>query len=379
MHARIALNSCCHLNVKFADNRWEIMIVVIPSAREIQLKYLEPLIHHGARFIVVDDSPGRIRIEHPQFQVFNQRDQERILGDLAHAIPRRTGSCRDFGFFLAWLEADDDEVIVALDDDCLVSDPNFASSASRALSRGSRPLIEGNGKHWNVLDLYSNVPAGVYPRGFPYSERATYRPFSYAGDVSEAPLFHLGMWRGVFDINAIDKLQGPAFVHDEAMLRHEAVIVPKGVLVSVCAMNMVFRPSVVPAVYQLPMHVPVMPDWVLDRYGDIWAGFILKILMDRRGDLMSVGDPMIVHLKEGNLQRNIWQEHIGHLVNNEMIELLERAAETIGAASYLDMVDALSDALAGRIDACSPLLATYLKHLFPPWRAWVKALRRKSC
>ena len=58
------------------------------------------------------------------------------------------------------------------------------------------------------------------------------------------------------------------------------------------------------------MNVPALPGWVVDRYGDIWGGFILKILMDRRGDALAVGGPMIRHLKDGDDQRNIWQEHV---------------------------------------------------------------------
>jgi hypothetical protein len=94
-------------------------------------------------------------------------------------------------------------------------------------------------------------------------------------------------------------------------------------------MNMQFRREVLPAVYQLPMHVPVLPHWVIDRYGDIWGGFILKTLMDIRGDTMVVGEPMIHHLKEGNFRRNIWQEHVCHLVNDEFIALLGEGATRI--------------------------------------------------
>jgi hypothetical protein len=87
-------------------------------------------------------------------------------------------------------------------------------------------------------------------------------------------------------------------------------------------MNMQFRREMIPAVYQLPMHVPVMPHWVIDRYGDIWGGFILKLLMDIKGDAMAAGGPMIRHMKEGNFQRNIWQENICHMLNDEFIAIL---------------------------------------------------------
>ncbi len=101
-----------------------------------------------------------------------------------------------------------------------------------------------------------------------------------------------------------------------------SVVIEKGKLISVCSMNMQFRRELIPVVYQLPMHVEVMPNWVVDRYGDIWGGFILKTLMDLNGENMAVGEPMINHLKEGNYTRNIWQEHVCHLINDEFLQLL---------------------------------------------------------
>ena len=74
------------------------MIVVIPTNRSISLKYLEPLIDDGARFIIVDDTPGSISIPHPQFEVYNWNDRKRMLGPLDLGIPRRTGACMAFGF-----------------------------------------------------------------------------------------------------------------------------------------------------------------------------------------------------------------------------------------------------------------------------------------
>lgn len=54
----------------------------------------------------------------------------------------------------------------------------------------------------------------------------------------------------------------------------------------------------------------------MDRCGEIWEGFILKMLMDLKNEAM------INHLKEGDYIRNIWQEYMCHLVNNEFLDLL---------------------------------------------------------
>ena len=350
------------------------MIVVIPSNRSVDLGHLAPLIDSGARFVVVDDSEGSIRIDHPRFRVFDWGDRRRLLGDHERAIPRRNGACRDLGFVVAWKEADDDEIIVALDDDCVVEEADFAARVERVLSRDPRPEARVDGVHLNILDCYRNVPDQVFPRGFPYSARPGYTRCRFVPGAVGDVAFSLGLWREVFDVNAIDKIQGPGFSFPDAALHFESVLVPPGKLVSVCSMNMHFRRSVIPAVYQLPMHVEVMPNWVIDRYGDIWGGFILKTLLDKRDESMAAGGPMIRHLKDGNVQRNTWQEHLCHLVNDEFVDLLRESAERFGPASHVDMMAALTEEFARRAEDASPILGPYLVHLADAMRSWVAVL-----
>ena len=341
------------------------MIVVIPSACAVRLDYLQPLIDAKARFIVVDDSRGRIQIDHPQFEVYNWLDQKRVLGGLVEAIPRGNGACRDFGFLLAWWQSDPGEIVVALDDDCRIDSDDFASEVEAALTVGSRPRPLGAGRHWNVLDLYFDGPDRLFPRGFPYSNRAGYERCEL-GDLAEVtPVFSLGLWTGVFDINAIDKIEGPEFVHPEARLRVPSAIVPSGSLISVCSMNMVFRREVIPAAYQLPMAFEIMDGWRIDRYGDIWGGFVLKRLLDIRSDVMVAGSPMIRHLKEGRVDRNIWQEHIAHLVNDEFISLIEDF-EGPATATYTNLIELLTDHVAEHEPELYPFASLYRARA---WRA----------
>lgn len=350
------------------------MIVVIPSNREIELDYIAPLIDSGARFVVVDDSEGSITTDHPQFSVYNWNDRRRILGDLDPYFPRKNGACRSFGFFMAWKEGDADEIIVALDDDCRVYHEDFAVCVESVLSDTPRPVASCEGAHLNILDLYDGAPPNLFPRGFPYSARLGYKPATIHGKASRPVTFSLGMWKRTFDVNAVDKIMGPPYVFPDIELKHESVIVAEGRFISVCSMNMQFRREVIPAAYQLPMHVEVIPGGVIDRYGDIWGGFILKSLMDLRGEAMAVGEPMIDHLKEGNIERNIWGENISHQINDEFLELLGHASANIDPGEYLDMMQALTDEFERQSLSASPLMKVYLETLVPSLRAWTKAL-----
>jgi NAD(P)-dependent dehydrogenase (short-subunit alcohol dehydrogenase family) len=350
-------------------------VVVVPTGRSVSLEHLQPLLEDGARVLVVDDSEGSVRVSHPQVEVYDWADRRRLLGRREHAIPKRNGACRDLGFYLAYRDSDPGDIVVALDDDCVVDDPDFAARVRRALSPLARPLALPAGRHLNILEAYRDVPPALFPRGFPYSARVDHTPFTIAGQTSAAPAFNLGLWRNVFDVNAIDKVRVQEHVHPHARLRYPSVVAAPGSLVSVCSMNMHFRRELVPAAYQLPMHVPVLRHHVIDRYGDIWGGFVLKLLLDVRGDALAIGEPTIHHRKEGSTERNAWQEHLAHLVNDEMIDLLtEAAGELDGTASYLELMAAMGEELARRSGRCSPILRAYLDALLPAWQAWVDAL-----
>lgn len=350
------------------------MLVIIPTARSISLEYLEPLIDSGVRFIVVDDSEGTVRVDHPQFKTYNWNDQNRLLGRDVIAIPRRNGACRDFGFFVAWRESDPGEIVIAFDDDVRVEQSNFCKQVEEVLSDTPRPEAKGRGLHLNILDCYRNTEDNIFPRGFPYSQRPDYQKWTFNSLSSATATFNLGLWRGIFDINAIDKLQGPRYCYPDAELQHRSVIVPTGALISVCSMNMQFRRELIPAVYQLPMHIGIMPGWVIDRYGDIWGGFILKTLMDLRGELMAAGEPMIRHLKEGSYQRNIWQEHTAHLVNDEFLSIIDTARQEIKASDYLTMMAHMVDVFDREREKRSTILRRYLDTLIPAIKAWTRIL-----
>ena len=351
------------------------MIVVIPTAREVNLAYLAPLIDAGARFIVVDDSEGRVTVDHPRFQVLSWADHERLLGPNAVAIPRGTGACRDLGFYLAWKESEPGEMVIALDDDCEVFEPEFARSVERRLAEGTHVCAQGAGHHLNIFDLLTtDGDEAVFARGFPYSSRVGYRPWRFDGRISGTVRFNLGLWKGAWDINAIDKLTLSRTDFPETELVVASAVVPPGAFISVCSGNMQFRRELIPAVYQWPMNVEVLTGWTIDRHGDIWAGFALKKLMDKRGDLMSVGGPLVRHAREGPVNVNIAKEHLALIENEYFIELLAGACENLDAGDYLEMMSQLRERLRSSAEHARPILGAYLRHLDRCLGAWLTAL-----
>jgi hypothetical protein len=346
------------------------VIVIIPSRREIRLDYLEPALNAGARVIIVDDSSGMIKIGHPQVEIYNWADKARIAGERIPAFPGLNGACMSFGFYLAWRDSDDDEIILTLGDDCRLDLPDFVNRLEWALSPRDVPVVSAKGQYVNYVELMNDCPPNLFTRGFPYPER-----IEIGSSVAANPAFNLGCVRSVQDINAIDKIRAKNSIFETADMVAESVLVPKGKLISVSSGTMQFRRRLIPAVYQLPMHFEVAPDWVVSRFGDIWAGFILKRLMDIAGDDMTFGMPWVHHVYPGDVEINIWKEHIGIMVAEAFVELLDICVEGIDPGRYETMLEELVDNFAGNAHLAPPLLRPYLSHLDKAWRAWIACLK----
>lgn len=349
------------------------MIVVIPSIRNINLEYIEPLLNKGNKIIVVDDTDEeRIQVTAKEVMVFHYSDRKRILGPLEKCVPIKNGVCRDLGLLIAYHIASDDDTIVCLDDDCQVFD-EYQSVAESSL--GLKNLLEIQTKHrfYNPLDLY-DMDSIIFPRGFPYEERVATYDYKYRKSINKNVVFNLGLWHGVFDVNAIDKLYLDKFSFDDVDLKYDQVVVQPGPILSLCSMNMIMKREVIPAIYQLPMNEPIVPNWKIDRYGDIWGGYICKMLIDIKGDALSVGKPLIYHHKDSNLHKNIMQEHYSHIVNLQFCDLIELACRNIKPGSYLDMYGQLVNNLKSLESSYPAALANYILPTVKKIDMWVKAL-----
>ncbi len=144
----------------------------------------------------------------------------------------------------------------------------------------------------------------------------------------------MGMWLQVLDVNGLDKISGD--IPHSVGLKEERLAILPGTNFSLCIMNVAFLTEIVPAFYQLPMNVKVC-NGHLDRFGDIWSGYILKKLTDIRGDLITIGKPVVTHTKAGNTFREIQLEHFGNLLESYFYPLVDEAIEGVSPGDYSEM------------------------------------------
>ncbi len=320
------------------DARKEASIaVVIPIPNDPDWSIFDEL-SEDIPIIVCDDSDGKLApAPRRNVRFFDYAAQQAVMGKHWSAIPHRSAACRNFGHFLAYREGFD--TIVALDYDCRTRSGWLAEHLRSLGARADALALRGT---W----INTVQQPGFYARGYPYdyrnAEAARVDQVVATGDVK----LNVGVWDNVVDLNGIDKLQADPPSHPGLLPgEHNAIALGN---IPLCGMNTAFRAELTPAYFFLPDIW--IEGWQLSRHDDIWGGYILKRLMDLRGDLVSFGRPVVEHTRQSTLTRVVTMEHYMHLLARDFYATVEDALRRVSAGSYADMFGAFAESFRGSVD-----------------------------
>jgi hypothetical protein len=325
------------------DARTVCVVVPIPADPPWELFDAIP---DDIPIIVSDDSDGKLAPP-PRANVhyFDYAAQRAYAGEHFAAMPHKSAACRNIGHYIAWKEGFD--VVIALDYDCQTR-PGWLTTHLDALGTrvdapGLRP-VEENG--W-VNPITASFPNGdaVYARGLPYEWRAPELAEVVEAPVSGRVAVNLGLWDGILDLNGVDKLYGgePGDPGVEDGVQRVALG-----NIPICGMNTGFVRDVIPAYFFLPDLW--INGWQLSRHDDIWGGYVVKRLMDRRGDLLSFGGPVVGHTKQTRLERVAVLEQWMHLMSMPFYDIVDEAADRVDDGPYEQMFAQFAEEYARLVD-----------------------------
>jgi hypothetical protein len=355
-------------------------VVIIPSIRTIDARNIAA-IPEDVDILVVDDSDGSIKPTRPKMQVFTYADQRDVMGRDYDLIPHKTAACRNFAFYYAYKHTDHD-VIITIDDDCLLP-ADFMTAYAQVGTTGQWPNVAVDGWYNTIgfLGVTGLAARTLYPRGFPFWLRESAPKVDSVVDGRLVCL--MGLWRNVLDYDGIDKYLADDYRQLHMTVSPLAPIMTVGTPAiptkfSFCAMNFAFHRDMLPAAYQMPMDREILPGYPIWRFDDIWAGYVIESLVHKRadGDVIGIGNPIVTHLKEGNLVREVHGEHIGHLMSPYFYALIDAGIARITPGSYAGMYFALFDGLVEDFDALAKDLrvpgpyARYFIETFERLRRW---------
>lgn len=218
-------------------------------------------------------------------------------------IPQRTSACRSFGHWAAWREwvnqgRDPDTIFLTLDNDCYPEGVNYWLS-------GHRQMLDSS----VTLD-WVNTMGEHHARGFPYGIRG----------ASQVMLNH-GLWSNVPDLDGASMLLKPDLRLDPVP-RGASMKIPRWSFFPMCGMNLAWRPALTPALY----FGLFGPDYGFDQYDDIWAGVLVKKVLDHLGYGVRSGYPSVEHRKQSNAFDNLVKQAPG-LKFNELFWKIVADAE----------------------------------------------------
>lgn len=323
----------------------DTVAVVIPMPNDPDWSIFDE-IPDDVTIIVPDDSDGLLQVP-PRANVayYDYAAQREYLGGHYAAIPHKSAACRNFGHVVAYREGYD--VIVALDYDCKVAPDWFEAHLAALSTKTDTPALAPERENGWINSITAD---GWYARGFPYELRnpvdSRTVPTTASGDVK----LHMGVWDGIVDLNGIDRFPPHEAPYDPGLHRDNPTVALGNI--PVCGMNTSFRRELTPAYFFLP---DIWVDdgspggWQLSRHDDIWGGYVVKKLMDLRGDLLSFGPPVVEHtrLTPGNRTAKI--EHYMHLLAWEFFALVDAAVERVRPGDYTEMFGTFSESFLSEV------------------------------
>jgi hypothetical protein len=245
--------------------------------------HVELFIHEDRPERTVDLARTGLSIVHTSHQ-----DICAQLGPREWTIPRGSGACRSFPMYMAWLAGC--EYIVTLDDDCHPDGGDGGAFIASHLAAFRR-------------DRWFRTIAGDQPRGIPYERIGRLR----------VGLNH-GLWSNIPDLDgptALVRKREPR----EVTLRTGHEVVPPGMAFPLCAMNVCYHRSIMPAAYNLLMG---LESTGLDRFDDIWSGLLLKRVLDYMGWYATTGEPFVRHVKRSDCFANLRKEALGIQIHEQL-------------------------------------------------------------
>ena len=243
-------------------------------------------------------------------------DIRKTLAEAEWIIPRRSDTVRSFAYLQAYKLGY--KFIMTLDDDCYpTTDEDGLKYSGEAFVQEHLKNLEGKSRWFNTLN-------SVKPRGI---------PFYNTGKFEEVIVNH-GLWTNVLDYDAPYQLANPI----KEKFSFDNKIVPHGLYFPMCGMNVMWKAEATILMYHLLMgkrvQIPYDEDrsetdkdglvkMQFDRFGDIWAGILMKKVADRFNNSVTTGMPYIRHERASNPFTNLKKEANGIEVNEDLWQFVD--------------------------------------------------------
>ncbi len=257
-------------------------------------------------------------------------------------IPFNSDNRRNIGYLMAVEQGAD--VIVAVDDDNFVGDDDWYTGHALVGSTLQLKTVASSNGWFNPCRMMElDPPVVTYARGYPYAKRHLAEEETFSTTEGRVVL-NGGMWLGDPDVDSLTRLTLPTRA---LRLSEDRLMLAPGTWSPINTQNTAFHRDILPAFYFVPVGDPVS-GIAVERYGDIWAGFFAKKLIDHMGDRITFGHPACDHRRNvhnllGDLELEFWSI----IATDPLAEMLRSWPLT--ASNYGDAYVELADHLEAAV------------------------------
>ncbi|KAM1981558.1 hypothetical protein ACFX15_038038 [Malus domestica] len=298
--------------------------------------------------IIVQDGDPSNTIAIPDgfdYELYNRKDVNKVLGPKASCISFKDSACHCFGFLVS-----KKNYIFTIDDDCFVAKEPSGKQINALAQHIKNLLTPSTPFFFNTLyDPFAN--GADFVRGYPFSLRE---------GVPTA--ICQGLWLNIPDYDAPTQLGKPL----ERNTRYvDAVMtIPKGTLFQMCGMNLAFNRALIgPAMY-----FGLMGDGQpVCRYYDMWAGWCAKVICDHLGLGVKTGLPW--HSKASNPLVNLKKEYKGIYWQEDMIPFFQQIVLPKESKTVQDCCIELANKVNEKLGPLDP----YFEKLGDAMVTWIEA------
>jgi hypothetical protein len=283
-------------------------------------------------------------------------------------IPFNSDQRRNIGYLAAAERGA--EILAAVDDDNWARDDDWYGAHAITGQRIKSKTVSSASRWYNPCRQMETVPpVEVYPRGQPYGKR--HLPDDNQWSESEGRVaVNAGLWLLDPDVDSLTRL-----TVDPRCTRvtEPRVMCAPGTWAAINTQNTVFHRDTLPAFYFIPI-THKLGGVVIERYGDIWAGFFLRKCIDQMNDRVVYGDPACDHKRNMHvLLKDMQLEFMSILINEQLWEKLYdwKLTSKSYAGAYREIADHLERAEWNGVPMADEVRA-YFGRMAHAMRVWVQ-------
>jgi hypothetical protein len=348
--------------------------------------YAENFLKYGKSnvgFIVVGDIPTphekakqliqKIKdqgFEAEYYDIPSQKKWLRKFPQIAKIVPYRTDNRRNIGFLMAAEKGA--QIIIAIDDDNYATNDDFYKYHSIVGKKVTLPTVTSTNGWFNPCTMLETDHGGlIYPRGYPFSKRHKEK-YTYTQLTGQVAM-NMGLWVSDPDADAVTHLANPTRI---VRMKEdcESVMLSPGTYSPINTQNTAFHRRVLPCYYYILMNAN-LKGLKIDRYGDIWSGFLVKKAIDKMNERVTIGKPIVDHKRNShNYLKDLRHELWGMTLTEEIVKWLEQLQ--LESNNYFDIYLEMSTGLNKFKDTFQEYaIRKYFEKIARAMNIWVDACR----